>query len=116
MKDIVYIPKDRFDKMETKVMADEIAAINAKLRDEGRGYVLIGYGRWGTSIPSLGIPVIWSDISEVKALVECVLPDFRIDPSQGTHFLPSTRQNIGGSSIWTSLSRSASTDVPVERL
>ena len=96
VKDIVYIPKDRFDKMETKVMADEIAAINAKLRDEGRGYVLIGYGRWGTSIPSLGIPVIWSDISEVKALVECVLPDFRIDPSQGTHFFQNlTSFNVG---------------------
>ena len=96
VKDIVYIPKDRFDKMETKVMADEIAAINAKLRDEGRGYVLIGYGRWGTSIPSLGIPVIWSDISEVKALVECVLPDFRIDPSQGTLFFQNlTSFNVG---------------------
>ena len=96
VKDIVYIPKDRFDKMETKAMAEEIAAINAKMRDEGRGYVLIGYGRWGTSIPSLGIPVIWSDIAEVKALVECVLPDFRIDPSQGTHFFQNlTSFNVG---------------------
>lgn len=96
VKDVVYIPKDRFDKMETKAMADEIAAINTKMRDEGRGYVLIGYGRWGTSIPSLGIPVIWSDISEVKALVECVLPDFRIDPSQGTHFFQNlTSFNVG---------------------
>ena len=96
VKDIVYIPKDRFDKMETKAMAEEIAAINAKMRDEGRGYVLIGYGRWGTSIPSLGIPVIWSEISEVKALVECVLPDFRIDPSQGTHFFQNlTSFNVG---------------------
>ena len=96
VKDVVYIPKDRFDKMETKAMADEIAAINNKMRDEGRGYVLIGYGRWGTSIPSLGIPVKWSDISEVKALVECVLPDFRIDPSQGTHFFQNlTSFNVG---------------------
>ncbi len=96
VKDIVYIPKDRFDKMETKAMADEIAAINTRMREEGRGYALIGYGRWGTSVPSLGIPVKWSDISEVKALVECVLPDFRIDPSQGTHFFQNlTSFNVG---------------------
>ncbi|MBR3387335.1 MAG: phosphoenolpyruvate synthase [Bacteroidales bacterium] len=95
-RDIVYIPKDRFDKMQTKAMADEIAAINTKMREEGRGYVLIGYGRWGTSVPSLGIPVKWSDISEVKTLVECVLPDFRIDPSQGTHFFQNlTSFNVG---------------------
>ena len=66
VKDLVYIPKDRFDKMETEAMAAEIAALNNRMREEGRGYVLIGYGRWGTSIPSLGIPVKWSDISEVK--------------------------------------------------
>ena len=96
VKDIVYIPKEKFDKMETKAMADEIAAINTKMREEGRGYVLIGYGRWGTTVPTLGIPVIWSDISEVKTLVECVLPDFRIDPSQGTHFFQNlTSFNVG---------------------
>ena len=96
VQDIVYIPADRFDKMETEAMAAEIAALNARMREEGRSYVLIGYGRWGTSIPSLGIPVKWSDISEVKALVECVLPDFRIDPSQGTHFFQNlTSFNVG---------------------
>ena len=96
VKDLVYIPKDRFDKMETEAMAAEIAALNNRMREEGRGYALIGYGRWGTSIPSLGIPVKWSDISEVKALVECVLPDFRIDPSQGTHFFQNlTSFNVG---------------------
>ena len=96
IKDIIYIPKDRFDKMETEQMAAEIAALNTKMREQGRGYVLIGYGRWGTTIPTLGIPVKWSDISEVKALVECVLPDFRIDPSQGTHFFQNlTSFNVG---------------------
>ena len=96
VQDIVYIPADRFDKMETEAMAAEIAALNTRMREEGRSYVLIGYGRWGTSIPSLGIPVKWSDISEVKALVECVLPDFRIDPSQGTHFFQNlTSFNVG---------------------
>ena len=96
VQDIVYIPTERFDKMETEAMAVEIAALNTRMREEGRSYVLIGYGRWGTSIPSLGIPVKWSDISEVKALVECVLPDFRIDPSQGTHFFQNlTSFNVG---------------------
>ena len=96
VKDVVYVPKDRFDKMETEAMAQEIAAINNRMREEGRGYVLIGYGRWGTTIPTLGIPVKWSDISEVKALVECVLPEFRIDPSQGTHFFQNlTSFNVG---------------------
>ena len=96
VRDIAYIPKDRFDKMETEAIAAEIAELNNRMREEGRGYVLIGYGRWGTSIPSLGIPVKWSDISEVKALVECVLPDFRIDPSQGTHFFQNlTSFNVG---------------------
>ncbi len=96
VKDIVYIPADRFDKMRTEEMAAEVAEINNRMREQGRGYVLIGYGRWGTSIPSLGIPVKWSDISEVKALVECVLPDFRIDPSQGTHFFQNlTSFNVG---------------------
>ena len=96
VRDLVYIPKDRFDKMETKAIAAEVADLNSRMRDEGRGYVLIGYGRWGSSIPTLGIPVIWSDISEVKALVECVLPDFRIDPSQGTHFFQNlTSFNVG---------------------
>ena len=96
VRDIVYVPEDRFDKMQTTEIAAEVAALNSKMREEGRSYVLIGYGRWGTSVPSLGIPVKWSDISEVKALVECVLPNFRIDPSQGTHFFQNlTSFNVG---------------------
>ena len=67
-------------------MAQELREINARMRAEGCQYVLIGYGRWGSSIPTLGVPVQWSDISEAKVLVECSLPDFRVDPSQGTHF------------------------------
>ena len=56
------------------------------MRKEGRGYVLIGFGRWGSSNPWLGVPVKWSDISEAKVIVECGLDNFRIEPSQGTHF------------------------------
>jgi len=96
VSDIVYVPEKLFDKMETEQIASEVAQINAKMREQGRNYVLIGYGRWGTSIPSLGIPVKWADISEVKTLVECTLEDFRIDPSQGTHFFQNlTSFNVG---------------------
>ena len=86
LKDVIYLKADAFDKMKTEEMAAELRTLNARLRAEGRQYVLIGYGRWGSSIPTLGVPVVWSDISEAKALVECSLPDFRVDPSQGTHF------------------------------
>ena len=84
--DVVYLKADAFDKMKTEEMASQLRELNAKLRTEGRQYVLIGYGRWGSSIPTLGVPVSWSDISETKVLVECALPDFRVEPSQGTHF------------------------------
>ncbi|MBO4624707.1 MAG: phosphoenolpyruvate synthase [Bacteroidales bacterium] len=86
LKDVIYLKADTFDKMKTVEMAAELRTLNAQLRTEGRQYVLIGFGRWGSSIPTLGVPVVWSDISEAKALVECSLPDFRVDPSQGTHF------------------------------
>ena len=100
LADIVYVRKDAFDKMRTAEIAAELREINARLRDEGRNYVLIGYGRWGSSIPTLGIPVIWSDISEAKALVECSLADFRVDPSQGSHFFQNlTSFNAGYISV-----------------
>jgi len=86
IQDIIYLKAESFDKMMTREMAAELRELNAKMRAEGRQYILIGYGRWGSSIPTLGVPVVWSDISETKVLVECSLPDFRVDPSQGTHF------------------------------
>ena len=86
IQDIIYLKPDVFDKMKTREMAAELRELNARMRAEGRQYILIGYGRWGSSIPTLGVPVVWSDISETKVLVECSLPDFRVDPSQGTHF------------------------------
>ena len=86
IRDIVYLKADTFDKMRTQEMADQLRELNARMRAQGRQFVLIGYGRWGSSIPTLGVPVVWSDISEAKALVESALPDFRVDPSQGSHF------------------------------
>ncbi len=86
VSDIVYLRQDTFDVTKTRQMAMELTQLNNRFRSEGRNYILIGYGRWGSSIPSLGVPVQWSDISEAKVIVECSLKDFRVDPSQGTHF------------------------------
>ena len=86
VRDVVYLRRQNFDVMKTREMAAEVTAINNRMRDEGRNYMLIGFGRWGSSIPSLGVPVQWSNISEAKVIVECCLENFRIDPSQGTHF------------------------------
>lgn len=94
--DIVYLRRECFDPLKTRQMASEIASVNARMREEGRSYVLIAFGRVGTSIDSLGVPVVWSDISEAKVIVECCLEDFRVDPSQGTHFFQNlTSFNVG---------------------
>lgn len=94
--DVIYLRQDTFNILRTREMADTLRAWNARMRQEARSYVLIGYGRWGSQIPTLGVPVQWSDISEAKALVECSLPDFRIDPSQGSHFFQNmTSFNVG---------------------
>ncbi len=84
--DVIYLKKDAFDTQKTTEMGRQLTAINTRMRTEGKNYVLIGFGRWGSSIPSLGVPVQWSNISEAKVIVECSLEDFRVDPSQGTHF------------------------------
>ena len=86
LRDIVYLKAGAFDKMKTVEMAVQLRELNARMQADGRQYVLIGYGRWGSSIPTLGVPVAWSDISEARILVEASLPEFRVDPSQGTHF------------------------------
>ena len=96
VRDIVYLKKEAWDVLKTTEMAAQISAVNARMLEEKKGYVLISFGRLGTSQPSLGVPVKWSDISEAKAIVECSLEDFQIDPSQGTHFFQNlTSFNIG---------------------
>ncbi|MBR5885722.1 MAG: phosphoenolpyruvate synthase [Alistipes sp.] len=86
VQDIVYLRSENFDPSKTQIIADEVTRLNSKMREEGRGYLLSGFGRWGSSNPWLGVPIKWSDISEVKVIVECGLDNFRIEPSQGTHF------------------------------
>lgn len=84
--DVIYLREENFDPSKTQIMAEQVTALNSAMRAEGRGYLLAGFGRWGSSNPWLGVPIRWGDISEVKVIVECGLDNFRIEPSQGTHF------------------------------
>jgi len=96
VRDVVYLKKETFDTMKTQQMARELAALNVSMRQQKRGYVLVCFGRIGTCISTLGVPVNWSDISEARVIVECCLDNFRVDPSQGTHFFQNmTSFNVG---------------------
>ena len=96
MRDILYVKPESFDIAKTVQIAQEIGRMNARLVKENRPYLLIGPGRWGTSDRWLGIPVRWADISGVGAIVEAVYDNFRVEPSQGSHFFHNiTTQGIG---------------------
>ena len=85
--DVVYVKTgDDFTAMNNPAIADEIERINRKFLDSGKNYVLVGPGRWGSSDYWLGIPVKWPHISAARVIVEAGLPNYRVDPSQGTHF------------------------------
>jgi len=90
IKDVVYVHPERLDRMRTMDLTADIEAIDAVLRAEERPYVLIGPGRWGSSDPSLGIPVQWDQIMGSRTIVEVPMTDIHVEPSQGTHFF----QNI----------------------
>ncbi len=96
VRDIIYLKRDTFDLLRTREMAETIRQWNSRMREEGKQYLLIGFGRWGSQIPTLGVPVLWGDISEAKAITECSLENFRIEPSQGSHFFQNmTSFNVG---------------------
>ncbi len=84
--DVVYVRPDVFSPEHTRAIAQQIGEMNSRLRDEGRPYLLIGFGRWGSTHPSLGIPVDWSQISGARAIVESTLSNMNVDLSQGSHF------------------------------
>jgi hypothetical protein len=85
--DVVYVKAgDDFSAQNNPTIACEIEQINRRFLDEGRGYVLVGPGRWGSSDYWLGIPVKWPHISAARVIVEAGLKNYRVDPSQGTHF------------------------------
>jgi len=84
--DVVYVRPEHFEARHTPAVARELASVNQRLVDEGRPYLLIGFGRWGSSDPWLGIPVEWSQINGARAIVEATLPAMNVDLSQGSHF------------------------------
>jgi len=84
--DIIYLRQDSFNPAMNEKIAEELERINSLFQKEGSGYVLIGPGRWGSSDPWLGVPVKWPQISAARIIVEAGLANYRVDPSQGTHF------------------------------
>jgi len=86
MRDLVYVKPENFQASENENLAKMVGEINLRMQQEGRNYILIGPGRWGSADPWLGIPVKWHQISEARLIVESGLENYRIDPSQGTHF------------------------------
>jgi len=86
LADLVYLKPGSFDAARTRAIAAEVESVNRGLVREGRPYVLIGFGRWGSSDPWLGVPVEWGQISGAKVIVETSTHDLNPDPSQGAHF------------------------------
>ncbi len=87
LKDVLYLDPTRFDILRTREIAAEIDVLNRQLAAEGRGCVLVGFGRWGSNDPSLGVPVRWEQVSQARVLVESDRHDLWVEPSQGSHFL-----------------------------
>jgi len=84
--DVVYVRRDRFEARHTRAVAAEVQAMNRALVTEGRPYLLVGFGRWGSADPWLGIPVAWPDIAGARVIVEAAAPGLHADMSQGAHF------------------------------
>ncbi|MEW6321855.1 MAG: PEP/pyruvate-binding domain-containing protein [Acidobacteriota bacterium] len=86
VRDLVVIDSTRFGSARSQELAAALGRINASLADAGRPYILIGVGRFGSSEPTLGLPVQWDQISGARVVVEAGFRDFRVTPSQGSHF------------------------------
>jgi hypothetical protein len=96
IRDIIYIDHNNFSKLKTLEMVKEIEYLNSLMINQNKHYVLIGPGRWGTRDQFLGIPVIWSQISNAKVIVEVSLDNYPLDSSLGSHFFHNvTSMNIG---------------------
>jgi len=84
--DFVYVKPEAFDPAKSTLIAQDVSRLNDQFLKEGKNYILVGPGRWGSTDPWLGIPVKWPQISAARIIVESGMADYRIDPSQGTHF------------------------------
>jgi hypothetical protein len=90
IRDVILVDVHAFDRSKSGEVAHEVSQFNHRLVGEGKPYLLVGVGRWGSSDPWLGIPVKWDQISGARAIVEAGFKDFTVTPSQGSHFF----QNI----------------------
>jgi hypothetical protein len=100
IRDIIFVDTDRFDKLKTRDVVTEVERINNYMISQKREYILIGPGRWGTRDPFLGIPVVWSQLSNARVIVEVSLANFPLDSSLGSHFFHNvTSMNIGYFSV-----------------
>ena len=93
--DVVVVDYRQFERCRSQEVAREVGLANARLAREGRRYILIGAGRWGSKEPLLGVPVTWNQISGARVIVEAGFKDFTVTPSQGAHFF----QNIAAAGL-----------------
>jgi hypothetical protein len=84
--DVIVVDSQRFERSRSQEVAKAVAQFNRMLQEKNRPYLLIGVGRWGSTEPWLGIPVEWDEISGARVIVEAGFRDFRVTPSQGSHF------------------------------
>ncbi len=101
IRDVIYMDTEKFNKLDTHEMAHEIAELNKQFDDDNGEYVLIGPGRWGTRDRFTGIPVLWSQISHARVVVEMGLKEFPLEASLGSHFFHNvTSMNVGYFSVY----------------
>ena len=84
--DFIYLPPSLFDKTRTEEMRDELKEMNLRMKEEGRQYILLAPGRWGSADRFLGIPVTWPQIDQAAVIVEAAVKELMVEPSQGSHF------------------------------
>ncbi len=100
LRDIIYVREENFDKMKTRDIAAEIDKLNSAMLKQGRKYILIGPGRWGTRDRFIGIPVSWPHISNAAVIIEMSMEGFPLDASLGSHFFHNlTSMNVGYFSV-----------------
>ncbi|MFH0798879.1 MAG: PEP/pyruvate-binding domain-containing protein [Pseudomonadota bacterium] len=95
ISNLVYVKPEAFDPLRTAEIAAEIGRLNAEMVAKGETYILLGFGRWGTVNPRLGLPVTYAQVSHAKVIGEISTPEMDVEPSQGTHFF----HNISSSHI-----------------
>jgi len=86
IRDVILVDINKFDRMKSREVAEEIRRLNSTMLSQGKPYLLIGVGRWGSLDPMLGIPVKWEHIAGARVIVEAGFKDFNVAPSQGSHF------------------------------